>query len=134
MLEDGRIYLGTSRHPDDTINKGEYLDLKLANRHGLITGATGTGKTVSLQILTEGFSNAGVPVFCADVKGDLSGLGAMGEAKDFLVKRAEPSALMIIRCQEFPVIFWDLFGKQGHQVRATISDMGPLDIVTPDGS
>ena len=71
MLEDGKIYLGTSRKPDDSVKKGEYLDLKLANRHGLITGATGTGKTVSLQILTEGFSNAGVPVFCADVKGDL---------------------------------------------------------------
>src|SRR5665811_1933377 len=88
MLEDGKIYLGTSRNPDDSINKAEYLDLKLANRHGLITGATGTGKTVSLQILTEGFSNAGVPVFCADVKGDLSGLGAKGDPKDFLIKRA----------------------------------------------
>ncbi|MGB7334720.1 MAG: helicase HerA-like C-terminal domain-containing protein [Salaquimonas sp.] len=126
MLEDGRIYLGTSRHPDDTKNKGEYLDLKLANRHGLITGATGTGKTVSLQILTEGFSNAGVPVFCADVKGDLSGLGAIGEAKEFLAKRADTIGLTDYQFQEFPVIFWDLFGKQGHQVRATISDMGPL--------
>ncbi|MGB7287871.1 MAG: helicase HerA-like C-terminal domain-containing protein [Salaquimonas sp.] len=126
MLEDGRIYLGTSRHPDDTKNKGEYLDLKLANRHGLITGATGTGKTVSLQILTEGFSNAGVPVFCADVKGDLSGLGAIGEAKEFLTKRADTIGLTDYQFQEFPVIFWDLFGKQGHQVRATISDMGPL--------
>ena len=126
MLENGRIYLGTSRHPDDSINKGEYLDLKLANRHGLITGATGTGKTVSLQILTEGFSNAGVPVFCADVKGDLSGLGAMGEEKDFLVKRAKDIGLEEYDSAEFPVIFWDLFGKQGHQARATISDMGPL--------
>ena len=127
MLEDGRIYLGTSRHPDDTINKGEYLDLKLANRHGLITGATGTGKTVSLQILTEGFSNAGVPVFCADVKGDLSGLGAMGEAKDFLLKRAETIGLgKEYEFQEFPILFWDLFGKQGHQARTTISEMGPL--------
>ncbi len=126
MLQDGRIYLGTSRHPDDSTNKGEYLDLKLANRHGLITGATGTGKTVSLQILVEGFSNAGVPVFCADVKGDLSGLGAMGEGKDFLLKRAEMIGLTEYEFQEFPVIFWDLFGIQGHQIRATISDMGPL--------
>lgn len=126
MLENGRIYLGTSRHPDNSINKGEYLDLKLANCHGLITGATGTGKTVSLQILTEGFSNAGVPVFCADVKGDLSGLGAMGEEKDFLVKRAKDIGLEEYSMAEFPVIFWDLFGKQGHQARATISDMGPL--------
>ena len=78
MIKDDALYLGTSRNPDDSLNKGEYLNLKLANRHGLITGATGTGKTVSLQILTEGFSNAGVPVFCADVKGDLSGLAAKG--------------------------------------------------------
>jgi DNA helicase HerA-like ATPase len=126
MLKDDAIYLGTSRKNDDSNNKAEYLNLKLANRHGLITGATGTGKTVSLQILTEGFSNAGVPVFCADVKGDLSGLAAKGEAKDFLAKRAEVIGLEDYQFQEFPVIFWDLFGEQGHQVRATISEMGPL--------
>lgn len=126
MLKEDALYLGTSRKPDDSNNKGEYLNLKLANRHGLITGATGTGKTVSLQILTEGFSNAGVPVFCADVKGDLSGLAAKGEAKDFLAKRAETIGLEDYEFQEFPVIFWDLFGKQGHQVRTTISEMGPL--------
>lgn len=126
MLKEDAIYLGTSRKPDDSINKPEYLNLKLANRHGLITGATGTGKTVSLQILTEGFSNAGVPVFCADVKGDLSGLAAKGEAKDFLAKRAETIGLDDYQFQEFPVIFWDLFGKQGHQVRTTLSEMGPL--------
>lgn len=126
MLEDGRIYLGTSRHPDDSLVKAEYLELKLANRHGLITGATGTGKTVSLQILAEGFSNAGVPVFCADVKGDLSGLGAIGKAKDFLAKRADTIGFDDYEFQEFPVIFWDLFGKKGHQARTTISDMGPL--------
>ena len=126
MLKDDAIYVGTSRKPDDSNNKAEYLNLKLANRHGLITGATGTGKTVSLQILTEGFSNAGVPVFVADVKGDLSGLAAKGEAKDFLMKRAETIGLEDYDFQEFPVIFWDLFGKQGHQVRTTISEMGPL--------
>jgi uncharacterized protein len=126
MLEEGRIYLGTSRHPDDSINKGEYLDLKMANRHGLVTGATGTGKTVTLQILTEGFSNAGVPVFCADVKGDVSGLGAMGESKDFLYERAKTIGLEEYEFQEFPVIFWDIFGEQGHQARTTISEMGPL--------
>ncbi len=126
MLKDDAIYVGTSRKPDDSTNKPEYLNLKLANRHGLITGATGTGKTVSLQILTEGFSNAGVPVFCADVKGDLSGLAAKGEMKDFLAKRAETIGLDDYQFQEFPVIFWDLFGKQGHQVRTTISEMGPL--------
>ena len=84
ILQDGKLYIGTSRKPDDTNDKPEYLELKFGNRHGLVTGATGTGKTVTLQILAEGFSNAGVPVFCADVKGDLSGIGAMGEAKDFL--------------------------------------------------
>ncbi|MEO0327220.1 MAG: helicase HerA-like C-terminal domain-containing protein [Pseudomonadota bacterium] len=126
MLKDDAIYLGTSRNPDDTNQKPEYLNLKLANRHGLITGATGTGKTVSLQILTEGFSNAGVPVFCADVKGDLSGLAAKGEPKGFLAERAETIGLEDYEFQEFPVIFWDLFGKKGHQVRTTLSEMGPL--------
>jgi len=120
MLEDGKIYLGTSVKP-------EYLNLKLANRHGLITGATGTGKTVTLQILAEGFSNAGVPVFCSDIKGDLSGIAAMGEEKDFLTKRAgdigfaEDYAL-----QQFPAVFWDLFGDQGHPIRATVTELGPL--------
>ena len=126
MIKDDALYIGTSRNPDDSLNKGEYLNLKLANRHGLITGATGTGKTVSLQILTEGFSNAGVPVFCADVKGDLSGLAAKGDPKDFLLKRADDIGLEDYQFQEFPVIFWDLFGKQGHQVRTTLSEMGPL--------
>jgi MoxR-like ATPase len=93
MLEEGKLYVGTSRNPDDSINKGEYLDLKYANRHGLVTGATGTGKTVTLQILAESFSNAGVPVFCADVKGDLSGIAAIGEYKDFLEKRAKTIGL-----------------------------------------
>ncbi|MFZ1813255.1 MAG: helicase HerA-like domain-containing protein [Rhizobiaceae bacterium] len=126
MLQEDQIYLGSSRKPDDSLNKGEYLVLKYANRHGLITGATGTGKTVSLQILAEGFSNAGVPVFCADVKGDLSGLGARGEMKDFLAARAKTIGFDDYELQEFPVIFWDLFGEKGHQVRATISEMGPL--------
>ena len=90
MLEDGKLYIGTSRKPDDTINKAEYLDLKFGNRHGLVTGATGTGKTVTLQILAEGFSNAGVPVFCADVKGDLSGIACDGRAQG-LARRSAPS-------------------------------------------
>ncbi|MEM9677810.1 MAG: helicase HerA-like C-terminal domain-containing protein [Pseudomonadota bacterium] len=126
MFEDGKIYLGTSRNPDDSLNTPEYLNLKLANRHGLITGATGTGKTVSLQILTEGFSNAGVPVFCADVKGDLSGLAKAGDSKDFLEKRAKDIGLDDYTYQDFPVIFWDLFGEKGHPIRTTISEMGPL--------
>ncbi len=126
MLQDGKLYIGTSRKPDDSINHGEYLDLGYANRHGLITGATGTGKTVTLQILAEGFSNAGVPVFCADVKGDLSGVAAMGEYKDFLEKRASTIGLNPYEFQEFPVIFWDLFGEKGHRVRTTLTEIGPL--------
>ncbi|OBZ96434.1 ATP-binding protein [Pararhizobium polonicum] len=126
MLEDGKLYIGTSRKPDDTINKGEYLDFKFGNRHGLITGATGTGKTVTLQILAESFSNAGVPVFCADVKGDLSGIGAIGTAQDWVTKRAEQIGFTDFAFQEFPVIFWDLYGEKGHRVRATMSEMGPL--------
>ncbi len=126
MLEDGKLFIGASRKPDDSIQRGEYLALKYGNRHGLITGATGTGKTVTLQILAEAFSNAGVPVFAADIKGDLSGVAAMGEQKDFLVKRAEAIGLKPYENQEFPAIFWDLYGEQGHPIRATVSEMGPL--------
>lgn len=126
MLQDGKLYIGTSRNPDDTLNKGEYLELKFGNRHGLITGATGTGKTVTLQVLAESFSNAGVPVFCADIKGDLSGIAAIGEAKDWVSKRAEQIGFSDFAFQEFPVIFWDLYGEKGHRVRATIAEMGPL--------
>lgn len=116
---DGKVYLGKSIKP-------EFLNLKLANRHGLITGATGTGKTVSLQILAEGFSAQGVPVFCADVKGDLSGIAAKGTTKDFLEKRAKTIGFDDYIYEAFPVIFWDLFGEQGHPVRTTVSEMGPL--------
>src|SRR5499433_815697 len=84
-----------------------YLTLALANRHGLVTGATGTGKTVSLQVLAEGFARAGVPVFAADIKGDLSGISALGEAKDVIVKRAKDLGFDYTPDQ-FPVVFWDL--------------------------
>jgi DNA helicase HerA-like ATPase len=120
------LFLGASRKPDDSYQKPEELLLKFANRHGIVTGATGTGKTVTLQILAEGFSNAGVPVFCADIKGDLAGISQMGEEKDFLIKRAETIRLDPYEFAEFPVIFWDLFGQQGHPIRATVSEMGPL--------
>ncbi|MCV0396136.1 MAG: DUF853 domain-containing protein [Rhizobiaceae bacterium] len=126
MWQAETLFVGASRKPDDSYQKAEELLLKYANRHGLVTGATGTGKTVTLQILAEGFSNAGVPVFCADVKGDLSGIAAMGEAKDVLLKRAETIKLDPYEFQEFPVIFWDLFGEKGHPIRATVSEMGPL--------
>jgi DNA helicase HerA-like ATPase len=119
MLLDDRLFVGVSTKP-------EYLLLKYANRHGLITGATGTGKTVTLQGLAEGFSRAGVPVFLADVKGDLAGLAAMGEARDVFVKRAKDIGFDDWKFDKYPAIFWDLFGKQGHPVRTTVSEMGPL--------
>jgi DNA helicase HerA-like ATPase len=106
------------------------LDLKRANRHGLIAGATGTGKTVSLQILAEGFSKVGVPVFMADVKGDLAGLAMPGsathKAHTALQERAASMGLTDYAYEPFPVVFWDLFGEQGHPVRTTVSEMGPL--------
>ncbi len=126
MADDTSIFLGASRKPDDSYQRPERLRLAYGNRHGLITGATGTGKTVSLQILAEGFSNAGVPVFAADIKGDLSGLAAIGQPKDFLQERAALVKLDPYEFQEFPVIFWDLFGERGHPIRATVSEMGPL--------
>jgi DNA helicase HerA-like ATPase len=106
-------------------DKFEVLDFKFGNRHGLVTGATGTGKTVTLQVLAEGFSKAGVPVFAADVKGDLSGIAAAGEAKDAFVKRAQGMGLSY-QPDQFPAIFWDVFGEQGHPIRATVSEMGPI--------
>ena len=105
--------------------KYEVLDLHFANRHGLVAGATGTGKTVTLQVLAEGLSEAGVSVFAADIKGDLSGIAAVGEMKDVLVARAKGMGLKY-QPDQFPVVFWDVFGEQGHPIRATISEMGPL--------
>jgi DNA helicase HerA-like ATPase len=119
LLQEGKIFLGRSVEP-------EYLELKLANRHGLITGATGTGKTVSLQVLAEGFADAGVPVFAADIKGDLSGICEVGTRKDGLVNRSKDIGLDDWANTAYPTVFWDLFGEQGHPVRATVQDMGPL--------
>jgi DNA helicase HerA-like ATPase len=116
--QNGKILVGKS-------GKLEYLSLPFANRHGLVAGATGTGKTVTLQVLAEGLSHAGVSVFAADVKGDLSGISMPGEAKDALLQRAK-SIGFDYKPDQFPAIFWDLFGEQGHPVRATISEMGPL--------
>ncbi len=113
-----------------TIAKGAAGDLALlpalANRHGLITGATGTGKTISLQVLAERFSRLGVPVFLADVKGDLSGIAAAGAASEKLSARLASHGLPTPEFGGCPATFWDVFGAQGHPVRATISDMGPL--------
>jgi DNA helicase HerA-like ATPase len=110
------------------VGKGEqpaWLTLALANRHGLATGATGTGKTVTLQVMAEGFARAGVPVFAADIKGDLSGISQVGEGKDFILKRAAEIGLTF-QPDQFSTVFWDVFGEQGHPVRATVTEMGPL--------
>jgi hypothetical protein len=115
---EGTIFVGQSVKP-------ERILLRMANRHGLATGATGTGKTVTLQVLAEGFSRMGVPVFAADIKGDLSGISMIGEAKPFLVERAQSMGLEF-QPDDCPTIFWDLFGEQGHPIRATVSEMGPL--------
>jgi len=119
------IFVGT-----DTDGKRQELLFKLANRHGLIAGATGTGKTVTLQILAEGFSKAGIPVFAADVKGDLSGISQSGSEKhklhDKLITRAKKIGLDGYNYSAMPTIFWDLHGKNGHPVRATIAEMGPM--------
>lgn len=115
---DDKIFIGKGEQP-------AWLTLGLANRHGLVTGATGTGKTVSLQVMAEGFARAGVPVFAADIKGDLSGIAEAGEGKDFILARAKEMALTF-QPDQFSTIFWDVFGEQGHPVRATVSEMGPL--------
>ncbi len=118
IVADNGIYLGKGQAPVSLL-------LKYANRHGLIAGATGTGKTLTLQGLAEGFSQAGVPVFIADIKGDLAGLSQAGADKPALVKRAQEIGFSL-DYQAFPAIFWDIFGEQGHPVRTTISEMGPL--------
>src|SRR5512136_1485744 len=99
---------------------------KMANRHGLIAGATGTGKTVTLRTLAEQFSAIGVPVFMADVKGDLSGLSFPGGENPRVKERIQQLGLDGLSFEGFPVVFWDVFGEQGHPVRTTVSDMGPL--------
>ena len=99
---------------------------RMANRHGLIAGATGTGKTVTLRVLAEHFSRIGVPVFMADVKGDLSGLAHEGGDHPKVMERVDLLGLSDFAPEGFPVVFWDLFGEQGHPVRTTISEMGPL--------
>jgi DNA helicase HerA-like ATPase len=120
-----------SQTPEDRVFVGlgdspVHLLLKYANRHGLVAGATGTGKTITLQGIAEGFSRAGVPVFVADVKGDLSGIAAPGGGNPKVEERAEKLGLGKLEYAGCPAIFWDLFGEQGHRIRTTVSEMGPL--------
>ena len=104
----------------------QWLELKLANRHGLIAGATGTGKTITMQVLAEEFSRAGVPVFLTDIKGDVGGMALPGQDKAWQRARAERIELDEFEFQDTPVIFWDFFGEYGHPVRATVSEVGPF--------
>ena len=120
MSDNSNLYLGGGKDGDVA------LRLRMANRHGLIAGATGTGKTVTLQVLAENFSRAGVPVFMADVKGDLSGIARPGAGNDKIEKRLKTLKIKDWSARACPVVFWDLYGDNGHPVRATISEMGPL--------
>src|SRR4030066_2169721 len=99
---------------------------KMANRHGLIAGATGTGKTVSLQVMAETFSNMGVPVFVTDIKGDFSGIAKTGTENPKIKERVTKLDLLSFQNINFPVCFWDIYGEKGHPLRTTISEMGPL--------
>jgi hypothetical protein len=119
MADDTSIFVGAG-------DSDQYLLLKYGNRHGLIAGATGTGKTVSLQTLAEGFSAYGVPVFMADVKGDLSGVSQAGGTNPHAVDRAKQLKIDGYTGRAFPAIFWDLFGAKGHPVRTTVSEIGPV--------
>ena len=126
-----RIFIGgADMDGEGTPNDAQTLLLNRANRHGIVAGATGTGKTVTLQILAEGFASEGVPVFCADVKGDLSGICVSGSPEHKLhpklISRAEKIGFEDYDYGATPTVFWDVFGEKGHPVRTTISDMGPL--------
>lgn len=126
-MQNDRIFVGGG---GKDYGEAQHLLLKYANRHGLIAGATGTGKTVTLQILAESFSKQGVPVFLSDVKGDLSGLAVAGSVDhklhEKLISRAETIGFTDYGYEAFPVVFWDMFGEKGHPIRTTISEMGPL--------
>lgn len=120
MLYNGSIWVGTGDNQPVCLLPG------MANRHGLIAGATGTGKTVTLKVLAEGFSDMGVPVFLSDIKGDLSGMVKPGENTDQLASRLMTVGVSQFQFRSFPTVFWDVYGEQGHPVRCTVSEMGPM--------
>ena len=124
-MTDNSIYLGTARHSDDSLGEAQHLLLSRANRHGLVTGATGTGKTVTLQVMAEGFSRAGVPVFVADIKGDFSGIAAPGATHPAMAERAAVLGVTDYSPAACPVAFWDIAGRRGLPVRTTLAAMGP---------
>ena len=117
-METDRILLGKGAKP-------VHLLARYGNRHGLVAGATGTGKTVSLMVMAEGFSRLGVPVFIADVKGDVAGLAMPGVANDKLRARVAQIGVEGYTNEACPVVFWDVYGQAGHPVRTTVSEMGP---------
>ena len=117
-MNEDRILLGRAKDP-------VYLLARYGNRHGLVAGATGTGKTVSLLVMAEGFSRLGVPVFMADVKGDVAGLAMPGVSNDKVKQRVADTGVEGYVNEASPVVFWDLYGKSGHPVRTTVSEMGP---------
>ena len=119
MYTDGKIWLGQSA------DKNIYLLPQMANRHGLISGATGTGKTITMKVLAESFSAMGVPVFFSDVKGDLSGMCRPGADSDSMRARIASFGIDTFPYTAYPTRFWDIFGEQGHPVRITASSMGP---------
>ncbi len=119
MFTDNKIWIGKS-------DKRIYLEPRMANRHGLVAGATGTGKTVTLKVLAESFSQMGVPVFLADIKGDLASLASPGTDNENMQERIKRFGIDNFEYKSFPVQFWDVFGEEGLPVRTTISEMGPL--------
>ncbi len=122
MLQNDKIYLGLS----DLDNSRVEMPLSICNRHGLIAGASGTGKTITMKVMAESFSDAGVPVFLCDIKGDVSGLCVPGEQNEGMEKRIDKFGIRDSFCYKgYPVCFWDVYGETGHPVRTTISDMGP---------
>ena len=120
MILDGKLWVGTAEH------QPVCLKPQMANRHGLIAGATGTGKTITLKVMAEGFSAMGVPVFLGDIKGDLSGMIRPGENTDAIAARLLATGVDRFAFSAFPAEFWDVYGEQGHPVRTTVSEMGPL--------